>query len=166
MVRGCTGDDSTDQAPVLPGLRAGTRETVPHKVPASACVLSQNLPSPSFQSPIRASYREDVPWGLAWQDEGDLKRWPGEPQTWKGWGGQMSHRYLNWLASEMFMAHLHIWRLFHLSNSSDCFTLRSRGQRVHERARLDTVSPSPNTLPSCPPLMPSPGLVLCIHCIF
>ena len=67
MVMGCAGDDSTDHALVLPGLRAGTRGTVPCKMPASACVLSQNLPTFRFQSPIKASAGEDAPGGI----------WPG-----------------------------------------------------------------------------------------
>ena len=121
---------------------------------ASLSLCAESEP-PHFQipKPNQGQRRGRCPWGhLAWQDEGDLKRLSGEPHARKGWGGQTSHRYLNWLASEMFIAHLHIWRLFHLSNSSDCFTLGSGRQRVHERARLDTVSPSPNMLPSCSPL--------------
>lgn len=67
MVRGCAEDESIDHVPVLPGLRAGTQGTVPRKMPASACVLSQNLPTSRFQSPIKASTGEDAPAGI----------WPG-----------------------------------------------------------------------------------------
>lgn len=57
-------------------------------------------------------------------------------------------RYLNWLASEMFIAHLHIWRLFHLSNSSDCFTLweekQKRDGRVGSSVVISQNAPSPH----------------------
>lgn len=114
----------------------GTSGTVPYMGASSQlCVLSQEPPPPSFCL-IRASYREDVPLGLAWAGLRRSEEVTGEPQTWKGWGGQTSHRYLNWVGFRELhhgpFAHL---RLFHLSNSSDCFTLRSRGQRVHERGQ-------------------------------
>lgn len=65
-------------------------------------------------------------------------------------GGQTGHTYLNWLASEIFIAHRHICRLFHLSNSSDCFTLWEWRTEEHVKgARLGHVAAFPNT-PSCP----------------
>lgn len=86
-------------------------------------VPCQNLPLPRFQSPVGPTPGK-MALGAGPCKMGKI--WRGgrvENHTSSRAGGQTHHRYLNWLASEMFIAHLHIWRLFHLSNSSDCFTL-------------------------------------------
>lgn len=44
----------------------------------------------------------------------------------------MDHSYLNKLASVTFISHLHICRLFHLSNNSVCFTLKHKKKmKIH-----------------------------------
>lgn len=99
------------------GRNAGV---VASRVPTSACVLSQNLPAAQIPKPSQGQLpgKDDPGAGPC-----RMGRQEGEHHQREGGGGQTSHRYLNWLASEIFIAHLHICRLFHLSNSSDCFTL-------------------------------------------
>lgn len=100
-----------------------TWRTAPSRCPPQPAYGARTSPLPGLQSPIRASSRE-IPLELGLVGRGGSEEVAGgEPPKQKGRAGQTSQRYLNWLASEMFIAHLHICRLLHRSKSSDCFTL-------------------------------------------
>lgn len=87
-----------------------------------------DLATAHITKPLGSSSRQMPTENEVGQDSGHLKRWQWGPAPAPApRGGRADDNddetYLKRLASEASIAHLHIWRLFHLSNSSDCFTL-------------------------------------------